>query len=102
MPSSSSFAQSPILKRSIMIAGHKTSISLENEFWTALKKIAQERGMKLSDLLGAIDQQRQGNLSSAIRVFVIERYCGQATAAGDRAATESDDVSIVPDTIRAL
>jgi len=44
MPSSNSFAQSPILKRSIMIAGHKTTISLANEFWTALKKIAQEQG----------------------------------------------------------
>ena len=55
--------KSPVVKRSIVIAGHKTSISLENEFWTALKRIAQERGVKLSDLLGAIDQKRQGNLS---------------------------------------
>jgi predicted DNA-binding ribbon-helix-helix protein len=67
--------KSKVVKRSIVIAGHKTSVSIEEAFWQGLKDIAAERTMTLSDLIGAIDSERQhGNLSSAIRLFVLERY----------------------------
>ena len=65
--------KSPIVKRSIVIDGHKTSVSLEDAFWEGVKEIAHKRRMSLSDLVGAIDSQRQqGNLSSALRLFVLE------------------------------
>ena len=58
---------SPVLRRSIIIAGHKTSISLEDEFWNSFKEIADERGMTVTALVGAIDDDRKhANLSSAI------------------------------------
>jgi len=67
--------KSPVVKRSIVIAGHKTSVSLEDAFWSALKEIAVGRRITLSDLVGTIDAQRQhGNLSSAIRLFVLDHY----------------------------
>ena len=63
--------KSRVVKRSIVIAGHKTSVSLEDGFWKSLKEIAGERHMTLSELVAAIDTDRQhGNLSSAIRLFV--------------------------------
>ena len=62
-------------KRSITIANHKTSISLENEYWACLRKIAAERGVSLAALVAAIDANRQhANLSSAIRIFVLQFY----------------------------
>jgi predicted DNA-binding ribbon-helix-helix protein len=70
--------KSPVVKRSIVIASHKTSVSLEDAFWTGLKEIAAERGMTLSDLVASIDTERQhGNLSSAIRLFVLDFYRNQ-------------------------
>jgi predicted DNA-binding ribbon-helix-helix protein len=67
--------KSPVVKRSIVIAGHKTSVSLEDAFWRGLKDIASSRRMTLSDLVGSIDSGRQhGNLSSAIRLFVLDHY----------------------------
>ena len=67
--------KSPVVKRSIVIAGHKTSVSLEDAFWQGLKQIAAGRGMTLSDLVATIDHdRRQGNLSSAIRLFVLDHY----------------------------
>jgi predicted DNA-binding ribbon-helix-helix protein len=67
--------KSPVVKRSIVIAGHKTSVSLEDAFWQGLKEIAAERDMTLSDLVATIDtDRRQGNLSSAIRLFVLDYY----------------------------
>jgi predicted DNA-binding ribbon-helix-helix protein len=67
--------KSKVVKRSIVIAGHKTSVSLEEAFWSGLKDIAVDRRMTLSDLVGVIDSERQhGNLSSAIRLFVLEHY----------------------------
>ncbi len=67
--------KSPVVKRSIVIAGHKTSISLEDAFWKALKDIAIARHATLSDLVASIDSERQhGNLSSAIRLFVLGHY----------------------------
>ena len=70
--------KSPVVKRSIVLAGHKTSVSLEDAFWAGLKEIAGKRVMTLSDLVGTIDSQRQqGNLSSALRLFVLEFYRSQ-------------------------
>jgi predicted DNA-binding ribbon-helix-helix protein len=64
--------KSETVKRSVVIAGHKTSVSLENAFWTTLKEIAGMRRMTVSGLIARIDGGRtHGNLSSAIRVFVI-------------------------------
>jgi predicted DNA-binding ribbon-helix-helix protein len=70
--------KSPVVKRSIVIAGHKTSVSLEDAFWKGLKEIASGRDMTLSELVAAIDSERQhGNLSSAIRLFVLDFYRNQ-------------------------
>ena len=71
--------KSPVVKRSIVIAGHKTSVSLEEAFWKGLKEIANSREMTLSDLVSSIDTDRRlGNLSSAIRLFVLDHYRAQA------------------------
>ena len=70
--------KSPIVKRSIVLAGHKTSVSLEDAFWSGLKEIAGKRLMTLSTLVDTIDAQRQqGNLSSALQLFVLEFYRSQ-------------------------
>jgi predicted DNA-binding ribbon-helix-helix protein len=67
--------KSPVVKRSVVIAGHKTSVSLEDAFWESLKEIAVQRQKKLSELVAAIDSERQhDNLSSAIRLFVLDFY----------------------------
>ena len=71
--------KSQVVKRSIVIAGHKTSVSLEDAFWKGLKEIAGMRNIPLSDLVSTIDNERQhGNLSSAIRLFVLDHYRTQA------------------------
>ena len=71
-------AVSPILKRSIVIAGHKTSVSVQDEFLASLKEIAGERGMSVGAMIGAIDGGRKhANLSSAIRLFVLDVYHDQ-------------------------
>ena len=81
--------KSPVVKRSIVIAGHKTSVSLEDAFWKGLKEIADDRDVTLSDLVSSIDTDRQhGNLSSAIRLFVLDHYRSQAAPA--RAAATRD------------
>lgn len=59
-------------KRSVTISGHGTSVSLENAFWDALKDLAEERGISMNALITEIDKERTGNLSSAIRVFILE------------------------------
>jgi len=75
--------KSKVVKRSIVIAGHKTSVSLEEAFWRGLKDIAESRRVTLSDLVGSIDSARQqGNLSSAIRLFVFDHF--QRRSSGDR------------------
>ena len=71
--------KSQVVKRSIVIAGHKTSVSLEDAFWTGLKEIADGREMTLSDLVATIDTRRpHGNLSSAIRLLVLDHYRSMA------------------------
>lgn len=70
--------KSPVVKRSIVIAGHKTSVSLEDQFWDALKEIAANKRSTLSEIVASIDSDRnQGNLSSAIRLFVLAHYRSQ-------------------------
>ena len=59
--------KSPIVKRSVVIEGHKTSVSLEDQFWSGLKEIAHARQMTVSKLISKIEEARHGNLSSAIR-----------------------------------
>ena len=68
--------KSTVVKRSIVIEGHKTSISIEDIFWNSLKEIARDRAMTLSKLVASIDASRVSgsNLSSAIRVYVLDRF----------------------------
>jgi predicted DNA-binding ribbon-helix-helix protein len=67
--------ESAVVKRSVVIAGHKTSISLEAEFWEGLKFVAGEKNLKISKLLTTIEQQgTQNNLSSAVRLFVFRYF----------------------------
>lgn len=86
---------SPMAKRSIVVAGQKTSVSLEEEFWTEFRAIAASRGMRLAAIAGQIDiDRRQANLSSAIRLFVLRHYqevAARAQAAHTPAATGLDD-----------
>jgi predicted DNA-binding ribbon-helix-helix protein len=67
--------KSLVIKRSIVVGGHKTSVSLEDDFWDGLKEIAHRHRVSLSDLVGSIDSERQhGNLSSTVRLFVLNHY----------------------------
>lgn len=60
------------LKRSIKLSGHATSISLEDEFWVELKRLAAAQGQSMSSLVEEIDEAREGNLSSALRLYVLK------------------------------
>ena len=74
--------KSRVIKRSLVVGGHKTSVSLEDVFWNALRAIAHDRRVHLSQLVGRIDADRQHcNLSSAIRLFVFEIRCQQSANA---------------------
>jgi predicted DNA-binding ribbon-helix-helix protein len=66
--------ESQILKHSIVIAHHKTSVSLEDQFWSGLKEIADSRHQTVSGLVNTINAEHEGNLSSAIRQFVLAHY----------------------------
>jgi len=84
--------KSPVVKRSIVIAGHKTSVSLEDAFWHGLKEIAAGRKQTLSELVASIDTRRAGgNLSSAIRLVVLEHYRAAAQANKARGDAASDE-----------
>ncbi len=65
------------MKRSVTIVGHRTSVSLEEEFWEALCDIAREDELSVNVLVSTIDKGRNTNLSSAIRLFVLDRYRAQ-------------------------
>lgn len=79
--------KSAVAKRSVTIGPHKTNISLEDAFWADLPKIAHARGCALRNLIAETDSRRKGgNLSSAIRVFVLEHL---------RASTNSQDESAI-------
>ena len=72
-------SKSLVLKRSIMIDCHRTSVSLEDDFWNALRDIAHKRSETLSQLIASIDRNREfANLSSALRVFVLRHYMDQS------------------------
>jgi predicted DNA-binding ribbon-helix-helix protein len=76
--------KSLVAKRSIAIGGHKTSVTLEEAFWNGLKEIASDRNLTLSELVTAIDSVRpNANLSSAIRLFVLDHYRTMNGAAAD-------------------
>jgi predicted DNA-binding ribbon-helix-helix protein len=80
--------KSPVMKRSIVLAGHKTSVSLEEAFWNGMKDISGQRNVTLSELVGEVDTKRQqGNLSSAIRLFVLDYF--KTRAAGEAAPHSS-------------
>ncbi|HUJ98775.1 MAG TPA: ribbon-helix-helix domain-containing protein [Stellaceae bacterium] len=69
----------------MMIAGHPTSLSLEQEFWEDLRELARRRGTSLNALVGAVDAERHGNLSSALRLFILDCYRrGELGPATDR------------------
>jgi predicted DNA-binding ribbon-helix-helix protein len=63
-----------ITKRSVKIAGHSTSVSLEEEFWNALQSIARRRKQSLASLIASADDKRAGNLSSTLRLLVLDSY----------------------------
>jgi predicted DNA-binding ribbon-helix-helix protein len=82
--------RSLVVKRSIVIGGHKTSVSLEDAFWNGLKEIASSGGHQLSQLIAAIDAKRNhNNLSSAIRLFVLDHYRMQDSSAPSKHTTQS-------------
>lgn len=70
-----------IRKRSVTLAGHATSVSLENIFWDALRTIAERRGVSVAHLIAEVDAGRAGNLSSALRVFVLRETGAAPTSA---------------------
>ena len=75
--------RSPIVKRSVVIAGHKTSISLEEPFWICVRDIARAQDLTVQQIVAKIDSERkQGNLSSAVRLFVLEHYRSRAKTIG--------------------
>jgi predicted DNA-binding ribbon-helix-helix protein len=96
--------KSPVVKRSIVIAGHKTSVSLEDAFWKGLKEIAISRELTLSDLVASIDTDRHyGNLSSAIRLFVLDYF---RMLSGDETSRQDDtrgsaSARLTPSVLRA-
>jgi len=73
MPNDIAIEDDKMRKHSILIDGHQTSISLEDAFWHALGAIAKRRGQSVNTLVGAIDHARTTNLSSAVRVFVLNQ-----------------------------
>ena len=74
---------SRLRKRSVVVAGHSTSVSLEKAFWQALKEIAARRGLPLAQVVAEVDARRSGNLSSALRVYVLEQLQAEAAARED-------------------
>lgn len=74
-PTSKSLNNSAIKKRSIVLSNHKTSVSVEDEYWRSLKEISVLKGLTITQLLSQIDADRsQENFSSAIRNFVLRHY----------------------------
>lgn len=63
-----------VKKRSVTIAGHRTSVTLEAAFWDSLREIAEEKGKSVNSLIAEIDGQQPANLSSALRVFILAHY----------------------------
>jgi predicted DNA-binding ribbon-helix-helix protein len=83
--------KSLVEKRSIVLAGHKTSVSLEDAFWGSLRNIAKSRNVTLSALVTGIDSARQHqNLSSAVRLFVLNYYRDRLDIRRKHEAAQSD------------
>ena len=61
------------VKRSVVVSGHRTSVSLENPFWDVLTQIATDQNVSLNKLITEVDRQRDGNLSSTLRVYVLKK-----------------------------
>jgi len=83
-----------IRKRSMVIAGHATSVSLEPEFWELLRHLAVERGVALAALVAEIDGTRTGGLSSALRVFVLRQVVRDTAFDAVIAAQRSADPAV--------
>jgi len=82
---------SSVVKRSVVIGRHKTSVSLEDSFWHGLKEIAAAQHTSLSDLLARIDRERkQGNLSSTLRLFVLDSVKCRVAEAGKSMTDEGN------------
>ena len=96
--------QSGIVKRSIVIAGHKTSVSLEDEFWNGLKEISRDQSMTLSAIVAGLDSHRRsGNLSSAIRLYVLDHYRAQMVAlTAHQVGFNATPPSIMPTAVQSL
>ena len=95
--------KSPVIKRSIVIAGHKTSVSLEDAFWKGLKDIADDRNVTLSDLVSSIDTDRQhGNLSSAIRLFVLDHYQARTSVHADTRPAPREMMMVPPPAVSVM
>jgi len=89
--------KSVVAKRSIVIDKHKTSVSLEDEFWSGLKTIAAEKHLTLSELITGVDQERQnGNLSSALRLYVLGWYRGLEPVAARGLAVQNTNRASQP------
>jgi predicted DNA-binding ribbon-helix-helix protein len=87
----------PTKKRTVVFRSRKTSVSLEDDFWEAIKQIAKIRQISLSNLVGMIEGERgQANLSSAIRVFVLEYYQSQSGTEGEDTQTEQRSHETIP------
>jgi predicted DNA-binding ribbon-helix-helix protein len=86
----SSAMGSPVIKRSVLIARRRTSVSLEDRFWNALKEISMRRAVTISALITQIDNQRQhANLSSCLRLFVLDFYIRQSKREDEGAAIKN-------------
>ena len=101
--------KSPVVKRSILLSGHKTSVSLEEAFWQGLKEIASGRKVSVSALIGTIDSRRtEGNLSSGIRLFVLDHFRALAnqhpaeTAARPDMRMAREDGGLAPEPYRGI
>jgi predicted DNA-binding ribbon-helix-helix protein len=89
--------KSSVSKRSIVVAGHKTSVSLEDAFWRALNEIARSRKMTPSELVTSIDVgRRQGNLSSCLRLFVLEVFNNRSRSGAELKSTKRTGDSRLP------
>jgi len=71
-----------VRKRSVLVSGHATSVSLEVEFWSALRKISISQNKSLNMLITEVDKSRSGNLSSALRVFVLDYFLRESQLMG--------------------
>jgi predicted DNA-binding ribbon-helix-helix protein len=91
------FMKSSVVKRSIVIDGHKTSVSLEDAFWSGLKEIALAQGATLSEMVAGIDTTRQqGNLSSAIRLFVLDHVRTNRIGAAEAVGNDQTMTGVAP------